>query len=126
MTKPKRVSIGFKADRVEDGDFIAWWESLPPGERSDGLRAKFREAHWGLPSTTTDPTRTIGVESVGELVTEVRALRTEVGALSKLVGTLLTQIAAGQSAYSSVDRVQPAIDEATAERRRKNLSRAKW
>lgn len=49
MARRKRAKrqhrlIGFKAYTDTDADLLAWWESIPPGERSETLRELLRLA----------------------------------------------------------------------------------
>ncbi len=123
MPQPRRHKrrsgklIGFKAFVDTDQDIIAWWDSLPPGQGSEALRALIRDH---LAAEGDDDLMVRQLEALRiDMNTQFRALAQQLRQMAVAAPALARQMQEMDPAESLLD------DEEIAARKRAILSR-KW
>lgn len=113
--------IGFKASRSADRDILAWWESMPTGDRS-GILCDLIRVHLQRGSPTN------GDLLLADIGADVSQMRQELAAVHQLLRQLssrgFTPPTNGSEPETATGQAQLSQDD--ARRRLANMMNKKW
>lgn len=129
-------TITFKVYYDTDQDIVDWWEGIEEGERSDSIRDLIREQLGQQPYRRT--TKNIDLPELLEVRRDTLWIRDALNDMPAYLERVIQHVAAnavvepiavGQHpprASPPVQRDEPALTDADAERRTKRMRKATW
>ncbi len=127
--KALKKSIGFKALDDADADIIAWWETLPGGDRSQALREIIRAA---IGHTSRVPVKAAPAAPTMELIRvcdDTAWIRSALTELPSYLEQMWSRLAVVQTsiAPAEVDSAAEArLEQEAIERRRARMKQSEW
>lgn len=131
MARRKRAKrqhrlIGFKAYTDTDADLLAWWESIPTGERSETLRELLRLA-LGYAVQRPHPTRDSDLTAVQEELAWLRqALADLPGYVQQAIQTAAETGVLRTDVLSDGAGNEVGMSDADAVRREGRMKKTRW
>jgi hypothetical protein len=105
--------IGFKAFIDTDQDIIAWWDDLPPGQRSEVLRTIIRD-------------HANGDETEAAIMRQLDSLRLDMSSQFRAVLQKIGQVAVVAPQDTPVIPAQTRLSEEEIRQREQSILRRKW
>lgn len=124
----KKTTISMKANPATDADIIAWWESLPAGERSAALRQVIRAA---MCSGSPKQNGNGHLPEMVQVAADTAWLRAALMELPTYLEGLFSRasvmrLEAQPVTVDAQSAEQPKLDQSAVDRRRANVKRSTW
>ena len=134
MTRKKKAAkkgIGLKAFADTDADIIAWWESMPNGERSRALREIIRAAISPQPMTAVKPLPHVPDVELVRVCDDTAWIRSALSDLPSYLEHMFSRVAVAQGTNAQVEiagdrETEARVAQEVIDRRRVNMKQSTW
>ncbi len=127
--------INFKVYYDTDQDILDWWEGIEAGERSDAMRDLIREQLEGIPRRPKLPV--IDLPELLEVRRDTLWIRDALNDMPAYLEQVIQHVAAHmqlttasemlpRASPQAMEKDEPALTDADAERRTKRMRKATW